>query len=314
VVALVLALADRGQIGEAFRHANAWLLIPALAAAAVSYLCLSLEVAIVFRAFGVGAPFGLLLRAGFISYAISYLLNVGGIAGLPVQLSILRTKVPRAEDVIGPSLFQLYLGSLPLFLLLALTLANLVLRHAVKTGTAAYVSVSAILLVLLALAGIGLLRPGARRILLKFFAWLGEKAHLKGWQQGLDQFDGSVARGASALRRHTGIIAFLLALTLVDWSVTLAALWLCFRSLGIALAVPDLITGFSLGIAAGFVSFIPGGLGVQEASMAGVFALLGVPLSVGVLGAALFRVVYYFIPFAASLPFYRRLLSAGQQR
>ena len=53
---------------------------------------------------------------------------------------------------------------------------------------------------------------------------------------------------------------------------------------------------------------IPGGLGVQEGSMAGIYALLGVPLNQAVLAAILFRVVYYFAPYLVSLAFYRRML------
>jgi uncharacterized membrane protein YbhN (UPF0104 family) len=69
-----------------------------------------------------------------------------------------------------------------------------------------------------------------------------------------------------------------------------------------------LIAGFNFGITLTIVSFIPGDLGVQEASMAGVFALFGVPFSQGVLVAILFRVVYYFVPFIVSSAFYWDLL------
>jgi uncharacterized protein (TIRG00374 family) len=69
-----------------------------------------------------------------------------------------------------------------------------------------------------------------------------------------------------------------------------------------------LITGFSLGITAGFVSMVPGGLGVQEGSLAGIYALFGIPIGTAVLAAILFRIVYYFVPFLVSLGFYRRLL------
>ena len=42
--------------------------------------------------------------------------------------------------------------------------------------------------------------------------------------------------------------------------------------------------------------------------MAGIYALLGIPISTAVLAVILFRIVYYFLPFLASLGFYRRLL------
>jgi uncharacterized membrane protein YbhN (UPF0104 family) len=53
---------------------------------------------------------------------------------------------------------------------------------------------------------------------------------------------------------------------------------------------------------------IPGGLGVQEASLAGIYALLGIPFAQAVLVSILFRVVYDFIPFLLSLGLYRRLI------
>ena len=68
------------------------------------------------------------------------------------------------------------------------------------------------------------------------------------------------------------------------------------------------ITGFAVGVAAGVMSMVPGGLGVQEGSMAGAYHLLGVPLEQGVLVSFLFRLVYYMVPFGVSLLFYRNVL------
>ena len=68
------------------------------------------------------------------------------------------------------------------------------------------------------------------------------------------------------------------------------------------------VTGFAVGVAAGVMSMVPGGLGVQEGSMAGAYHLLGVPLEQGVLVAFLFRLVYYMVPFGVSLLFYRNVL------
>ena len=68
------------------------------------------------------------------------------------------------------------------------------------------------------------------------------------------------------------------------------------------------VTGFAVGVAAGVMSMVPGGLGVQEGSMAGAYHLLGVPLEQGVLVSFLFRLVYYMFPFGVSLLFYRNVL------
>jgi uncharacterized membrane protein YbhN (UPF0104 family) len=66
----------------------------------------------------------------------------------------------------------------------------------------------------------------------------------------------------------------------------------------------SLITGFNFGITLTAISFIPGDMGVQEASIAGILAIFGVPFSQGVLGVILFRVLYYFVPFILNLGFY----------
>ena len=68
------------------------------------------------------------------------------------------------------------------------------------------------------------------------------------------------------------------------------------------------VTGFAVGVAAGVMSMVPGGLGVQEGSMAGAYHLLGVPLEQGVLVSFLFRLVYYMVPFGVSLLIYRNVL------
>ena len=52
------------------------------------------------------------------------------------------------------------------------------------------------------------------------------------------------------------------------------------------------------------MSMVPGGLGVQRASMAGTYHLLGVPLEQAVLVSFLFRLVYYMAPFGVSPAFY----------
>jgi uncharacterized protein (TIRG00374 family) len=69
-----------------------------------------------------------------------------------------------------------------------------------------------------------------------------------------------------------------------------------------------LLTGFNFGVTLTLIPLIPGSIGVQEASMAGMMALFGVPFSQGVIAAILFRVVYYFVPFLASLALYWSLL------
>jgi uncharacterized protein (TIRG00374 family) len=124
----------------------------------------------------------------------------------------------------------------------------------------------------------------------------------------LDEFDATMARGVDALRQRPSFLGLLVGSVAVDWASSAAALWFSFDALGEPLSLGVLLTGFAIGITAGVLSMIPGGLGVQEGSMAGIYALLGVPLQQAVLAAILFRVVYYMIPYVVSLGVYWHLL------
>lgn len=124
----------------------------------------------------------------------------------------------------------------------------------------------------------------------------------------LDDFDATMARGVGMVRTRPLLLAFMVALVVIDWGACVAALWFCFDALGDPISPGVLLTGFALGVTAGVLSMVPGGLGVQEGSMSGLYALLGVPLQKAVLASILFRVVYYLIPYLVSLGFYWRLL------
>ncbi len=59
---------------------------------------------------------------------------------------------------------------------------------------------------------------------------------------------------------------------------------------------------------------VPGGFGVQEGSMAGIYALLGSRLEQALLAAILFRIMYYLVPYFLILPFYNGLLRKANQK
>jgi uncharacterized protein (TIRG00374 family) len=127
-------------------------------------------------------------------------------------------------------------------------------------------------------------------------------------QKTLEQFNDAVTLGVDDLKKRRRNRVPLAVSIAVDVAASIAALWFCFAALGIPVQIGVLLTGFNFGITLTVISFIPGDMGVQEATMAGVFALFGVPFSSGVIAAILFRIVYYFIPFVISLAFYWSLL------
>jgi uncharacterized protein (TIRG00374 family) len=90
--------------------------------------------------------------------------------------------------------------------------------------------------------------------------------------------------------------------------MSVLALGACFEALRTPVHPGVLLTGFAIGVSVGFLSMLPGGIGAQEGSMAGIYVLLGVGYERALLAAMLFRVIYYVVPFALSLILYARLL------
>jgi len=65
------------------------------------------------------------------------------------------------------------------------------------------------------------------------------------------------------------------ALSAVSWFCECLAAYVCVRGLDLDLSLADTVVVFSVGSLAGALSFLPGGLGVAEASMTGLIRALG---------------------------------------
>jgi uncharacterized protein (TIRG00374 family) len=71
------------------------------------------------------------------------------------------------------------------------------------------------------------------------------------------------------------LFAAMTLLSAVSWFFESLAAYVCVRGLDLDLSLGDTIVVFSLGSLAGAASFLPGGLGVADASMTGLIRLLG---------------------------------------
>jgi len=98
---------------------------------------------------------------------------------------------------------------------------------------------------------------------------------------------------------------------IADWAVTLLILWGGFVAVNYPIPLSFVVVGFAVGIILSLVSFVPGGLGVMEGSMAAIFASLSVPFETAVVAVLIFRVAYYVLPMIISVFFFRGMLLQG---
>ena len=307
VVGAVIVILDRKQVAHLLTTSNWSYLAWAILFTGISYLAGSTSFMVIMRIFGNRLRTTHLLNIGLASMVLMNL--IGQPAGLSLRILLLgKHGVPNPQTV-AASLLLSYFKNLLYFSLIPISLIYIVVSHPLPTfGVATILLIILILIVLLLVATSIAFYARLRAYVLRGIGHIWRLVSRRDIQKHLAQFSEAMTQGVDDLRKHRQNrlpLAFTIA---VDVATAIIVLWFCFAALGIPVNPGVLLTGFNFGITLTIISFIPGDMGVQEASMAGIFALFGVPFSQGVIAAILFRVVYYFVPFVISLAFYWSLL------
>jgi uncharacterized protein (TIRG00374 family) len=309
IVGAVVVALDWKNVLQVVHQADWILTLPALASTAISYSCLSYTFVLVNRAFGIRVSRRDLFEISLVTTIINHLLTTGGAAGFGMRLLMLRQRGAKVKDITAATLFHIYLDGLGMLALLPLGLAYLLVKHPFAPRTTIAIgAVTGVLAFVFVLATLLVLVPFLRRWVLRLASRLVHTVLHRDIAPATTELDESMTRGVLAIRHRPLLAVGLVVLTILDWAASMTALWFCFNALGNPLGLEVLIAGFAIGLTAGSLSMVPGGLGVQEGSMAGIYALLGTPFREAILAAILFRVVYYFVPYVISLSLYGRLL------
>jgi len=309
LLAVLLVILDWSDIRQVLGKANWGLSIIALLFTVISYLCLSFGYVIVNKVFGIGTGWRELLQVGLVSTALNNILAFLGAAGHSLRLALIKRPGVVAGEILAASVFHSYLNNIMMFFLLAVGLILLLCGHIVYGGGSVSLGlITGVLVLSLVVATAIILVNRLRMWVLHIFSTVLHFVTRRDLSPVLTDLDHALGYGIAALRAHKVTMTLLTVLMAADWAFAAVALWFCLDAFGNPPSIGVLLSGFGIGISAGNLSMLPGGIGVQEASMAGTYSLLGISFSQGVLAAILFRVVYDFVPFFASLALYKRLL------
>jgi len=314
LLATVLVVLDWREIKQIVGTANWQWTIVALVFTFISYLCLSFGYVLVNKVFGIETGWLQLFQVGIVSTALNNLLAFLGAAGHSLRLALIRRPGVVAGEILAASIFHSYINNVMMLLMLAVGLISLLASHIVYGGGAVSLGfITGIAIVSMFIATAILFAGRLRTRILKITNTVWHFVTRHNLPNVINDFDYALQQGVVSLRSHKLAVTLLLVLMAADWAFAAAAIWFCLKAFGTPPGFGVLLSGFGIGISAGNVSMLPGGLGVQEASMAGTYALLGIPFSQGVLAAILFRVVYDFVPFFASLVLYGGLIRKNRQ-
>jgi uncharacterized protein (TIRG00374 family) len=290
-----------------------WKWVPlALFTTGLSYLFQSCSFSLFNRSFGIELGWRDLLEVGFLSAAM--ITAVGGLAGHSLRLLLMMRRGISAGDAMAPSLFHAYVESLLFVALIPAGLTYLLLTHPLSSEVAVALTIGAgTLAVAFALTAVVFFFGPARLMALRLVRGLCRWTTRQELGPSLDRFEATLVRGLAAVRDRPLVLVLPVGLVLADRIARVAVVWVCFQTLGSDVELGVVVTGFAVGVALGVMSMVPGGLGVQEGSMAATYHFLGIPLEEAALVSVLFRVVYHMAPFSVSLVFYRGILWRGRR-
>ena len=308
---------DGSQLTELLARARWTLVLAAVAASLTSYLLISTALLLIGRTMGMRrVPAGTFVSVAFVSLTLNHVVSFG-VAGYSARVLLLRRGGESPGTVLAASLLHSYLTTLGMVLLLPLGLGMLAVAAEVPPAAARALELATVGSLLLAIAMTVALV--SRRMRLGILALAGRLGRLlpgggEGVARSLIDLDAGLVEAARVARTRPLVALLPIALTLLDWVAVTVAFWLCLEAVGLSIPAQVVLAGFAIGMNAGVLSLVPGGVGVQEGSQAGVLALFGVPFAPALLASVLFRVVYYLVPFFVSLPLYYVVLRPMVER
>jgi len=311
VLLLILAAVlffDRAEVNELIFNAHWDRLIWAVIFTAASLFFGTYGFYVICREIKIKVEPRRLFIVGFVTIAINALITSASTAAFSLRIILLKSKEVSAKEIFSASILHTYFNLLAAILFLPVSLVFLLLDHRFpESDKITLIIFGAAMIAVFIYASYVFFSEKIRNNAINFFLRLtkffNKKYHGTLFSDFKEVLDENVL---SVDKKSTFIIISLV--TLLDWLFTLFALWVCFWALGINLSFGLILAGFFVGIVIGFVSIVPGGIGIQEGSMAGIYVLFGVPFSQAIIAVLLFRLIYYIIPFIPAVLLYGNLL------
>lgn len=315
---LIFVFSDGRELWRIAASLDARLLLLPLGCALLSYVVMALSYYGIAEAAGCRVPFWEMLKITFVANAVNYLVTTGGLSGFAVRMYFfIRMAIPSGTAV-TISLVQTFVTNLVLLLFVVVGFIYLLQTNDLQGFVLG--ATAALMVVFVLLAAIGVLMLLHRQLRRRTLFVLAESVHWfmhrflprhKPRRVHIWRFQRNLNRGIEFLLARKWRMFVPILWIGLDWFITLCILYTAFIAVGYPIPMSFVIVGFAVGIVLSLVSFIPGGLGVMEGSMAAIFASLGVPFETAVVAVLVFRVAYYLLPLLISVFFFRGMLVQG---
>jgi hypothetical protein len=315
---LLFVVSDAQKLWHTASSLDMGLLSLPLICGLASYALMALSYQGIAHAAGADVPYVEMLKITFVANTVNYVVSTGGLSGFAMRLYFfIRMSIASGTAVII-SLVQTFITNTVLLLFVVAGFAYLLSSH--ELHGYALGAVAALLCVFVLAAAVAMILLLHRQLRRRTLFIMAEAAHWflhrflprhKPARVRIWRFQRNLNRGIEFLLDRKGHMVVPTLWIVLDWVVTLLILYTAFVAVRYPIPISFVVVGFAVGVTLSLVSFVPGGLGVMEGSMAAIFASLSVPFETAVVAVLIFRVAYYLLPMVISLFFFRRMLFQG---
>jgi hypothetical protein len=317
-LAMMFAFTDIREIQRVLAQADPWRLLVPLLFTALSYVVMALSYQGIAHAAGARIPFGEMLKVTFVANTANYLVSTGGLSGFALRLYFFTRRNVASGTAVVISLIQTFLTNITLlaFVLFGfgyLVAAGTLHGWALVTTVVLLVGFGAAAVIALLLLFHRRLRRRTLFVLANAAHWLLHRVlpHRRPARMHVWRFQRKLNLGIEFMLARKGAMALPALYIFVDWILTLGILYGGFITVHYPIPFTYVVVGFAVGTILALISFIPGGLGIMEGSMAAIFVSLAVPLETAVVAILIFRVAYYLLPLVISVFFFHGMFLQG---
>jgi uncharacterized protein (TIRG00374 family) len=314
IFGLLASFANLRRLKERFLGMDPVYLVLAIACSCGVYLLEGVFLKMTLMLFDEPLALRRAFKYSFVINALGYVISLGGLTPFATQAYALGYSGISARKATHTRIIQLIFFNIVFNLLLIAGFAFLFTgKEVTHFDRGLTVAAFCSFLLLISFFYLMLLLKGLQKAVLTRACALVEKlARLFSRNARLDackalSYLNDFHEGFRKLVKNPPLLAGLAGITVSDWVLWVGVLYCSFRALRCVIDPGILILGFSVGQIVGIASMVPGGMGTLEGSMALVFHLFGIPFSLALGAALLYRVVLYIVPFAASLPMHLSL-------
>jgi uncharacterized protein (TIRG00374 family) len=266
LLAVSIVVLDWNEVHQIVGRAQWQFTLAALLFTIISYLCLSFGYVLVNRVFGIGIGWWKLFEVVIVSNTLNNILGFLGAAGHSLRVELIESRGIDSGEVLAASIFHSYLNNVMLLIMLVLGLSSLLLSHMAYGGSAVGLGlITAIVFFFIIGSTAMVFVPRLKSGLMRFSKTVWHFFSHRDITPFLTDLDHALTRGLVTLKSRPRELTLLLGLMASEWALQSVALWFCFGALGNTPKLGVLLSGFGIGLSAGNLSAVPGGLGVQEA-------------------------------------------------